>query len=266
MDAFMKTFLTGMALCALISSCEKFVYHPNEVRPDFKQLNARNIEKLQSRPFKNSLRFILVGDTQRFYEELDDFVNHVNSQNDISFVLLSGDLVDFGLNREYNWIAARLDRLNIPYIACIGNHDMLANGTLIFREMFGPENFSFEFSGNKFICINTNSRESGMDGSVPNISWLEAELLDTISQNIFILSHVPPFSADFDKNLESAFTSLLSSNPKTRLSMHGHEHRYFLSKPYEDGLEYLVVASADERNYALITVNGHNYHIEQKFY
>lgn len=262
----MKEFLAGLTVCVLLGSCKYVMYHPDEVRPNEKQLNARNIEKLQSLPFKNSFRFILVGDTQRFYEELDDFVNHVNSLNDISFILFNGDMVDFGLNKEFNWIAERLGRLQVPYIVAMGNHDMLANGELIFHEMFGPDNFSFEYNGSKFICLNTNCRERGMDGSIPNISWLQTELADTTKRNVFILSHVPPFSADFDKNLEPIFTSLISSNPKTRLSMHGHEHNYSLSMPYNDGLEYLLVASGNKRNYALITLTGTEYSIEQKFY
>lgn len=262
----MKELVAGVIVCVILCSCKHFMYHPDEVRPNEKQLNAYNIKKLQSQNAKNSFRFVVTGDTQRFYDELDDFIDHINSQDDIDFVLFNGDMVDFGLNKEFNWIASMLGKLHIPYIVAMGNHDMLANGQLIFREMFGPENFSFEYNGNKFICINTNCREYGMDGSVPDISWLEAELQDTMYRNIFILSHVPPFSADFDRRLEQVFANIISSNPKTRLSMHGHEHRYRRLTPYADDLEYLVVASEDKRNYALITLSGDQYSIEQKFY
>jgi 3',5'-cyclic-AMP phosphodiesterase len=262
----MKKVVAGIIAAILLCSCKYVMYHPDEVIPNEKHLNADNIRKLESLTSKNLFRFVLVGDTQRFYDELDDFIDHINSQNDIAFVLFNGDMVDFGLNREYNWIAARLTRLRMPYIVVMGNHDMLANGQLIFREMFGPENFTFEYSGSKFICANTNSREYGMDGSVPNISWLESELRDTAFRNIFILSHVPPYSVDFDRNLEPVFASIISSNPKTRLSMHGHEHHYRQLTPYADGLEYMITAAGDKRNYALITVAENQYSIEQKFY
>ncbi|MEI9808826.1 MAG: metallophosphoesterase [Bacteroidota bacterium] len=143
------------------------------------------------------------------------FTAHVNSLDDVSFVLLNGDLVDFGLNNEFNWVAARLNKLKIPYITAPGNHDMLANGKKIFNEMFGPENFTFSYGANRFIVLNTNSRETGFDGTVPDISWLQQQLAFTDEyQNIFVLSHVAPFSADFDKKLEQPFYDALASIPR----------------------------------------------------
>ncbi|MEO5564348.1 MAG: metallophosphoesterase [Chitinophagaceae bacterium] len=261
----MRRILFFLITC-LILSCKNFVYHPDEIRPNAKQLNPKNIQKIQSLAAKTSFKFILIGDTQRFYDELEAFVAHVNSKNDISFVLFDGDLVDFGWNREYNWVYERLAKLKLPYISTIGNHDMLANGRLIYKEMFGPENFTFNYSGSKFICLNTNSREAGYDGTIPDVNWLTNELKDTTPQNIFILAHVPPFSDDFNRGIEFDYRVLLRSNPKTRLSLNGHEHQYRLVQPYFDGLEYLVAGAGNQRNYALITVNGTEYSIEEKFY
>lgn len=261
----MKWILLVMT-AGLFFSCKNFMYHPEEVRPNAKNLNAINIQKLQGLTPKSSFKFIMTGDTQQFYDELEDFVAHVNSTPDISFVLLNGDLVDFGWNNEYNWVADRLAKLKVPFITTIGNHDMLANGREMYKEMFGPENFTFNFGTSKFICLNTCSRETGFDGTIPDMNWLTNELKDTTPQNIFILSHVPPFSDDFNRSIEFDFRVLLRSNPRTRLSLHGHEHWYHVEKPYPDGLEYLVAGSGEQRNYALITVNGDNYSLEEKFY
>lgn len=262
----MKILLWCFALALIMCSCKKFMYHPNEVRPSEKNLNAVNIAKLQASSNKGNFKFILTGDTQRFYDELDDFVNQVNSESDISFVIFDGDLVDFGLNREYEWIASKFNRLNIPYISILGNHDMLANGTLIFRKMFGPENFTFTYNGTKFVCLNTNSRENGFDHTVPDMSWLQNEMKDTVSQNIFVVSHVPPFSVDFDKDLETIYAKTLSSNPRTRASLNAHEHHYKMEQPYNDGLTYVVTGSGNLRDYILVSVSGEDVTIEQKFY
>jgi 3',5'-cyclic AMP phosphodiesterase CpdA len=261
----MKRHVLILLAIFTLYSCH-FVYHPDEVRPNAKNLNALNLEKINSLSGKNSFKFILTGDTQRFYDEVDKFIDHVNTQNDISFVLLNGDLVDFGLNREYNWVAEKFTRLNVPYIAAIGNHDMLANGRQIFHEMFGPENFSFTFSHSKFICLNTNSRETGFDGTLPDIPFLKQELADTTPQNIFILSHVAPFSVDFDRNLEDDFRTALESNPRVHLSLHGHEHHYMVMKPYADDITFLLAGAENSRSYALVSVNGEEHTIEQKFY
>ena len=243
------------------------MFHPNVVRPDEKDLNKQNIEKISQLEIKPAFNFVLLGDTQRFYEELEDFVTHINSTDSVAFVLLCGDLVDFGLNTEYNWIASKLRKLRIPYVSVIGNHDMVANGRKIFHEMFGPDNFVFSYGSNKFICINTNSREFDFNGSVPDLSWLSQELNnDSSFNNIFILSHVPPFSIDFDKNLEPAFTGLLAAQPKVRVSLHGHEHRFSLSYPYPGGLPYLVAAAAEKRSYVMISVNDEKISMTEKYY
>jgi len=264
----MKRIVLPLFLMLCMASCKKmFLYHPDEIRPDETSLNAKNIAKLAAIPAKPSYKFILIGDTQRFYEELDDFVSFVNSRDDITFVILDGDLTDFGLNREYNWVAERLNKLKVPVIAVLGNHDMLANGTTIFRKMFGPENFTFRYGGSKFIALNTNSRESDFDGTVPDIHWLNAEVEDDADYNaLFVISHVAPFSGDFDHNLEQPYRETLEASPKLRASLHAHEHSYNLSQPYEDDIDYLLVGSTGTRNYALITVDGGKHTIEEKHY
>lgn len=263
----MKRMVLWLFTWLMFASCERFMFHPNEVRPNRTSLNQHNIERIAKIKAEPSFKFILTGDTQRFYEQLDAFVAHVNTLDDISFVLLNGDLVEFGLNNEYNWVVAQLEQLKVPYIASMGNHDMLGNGREIFHEMFGPENFSFGYGNNKFICINTNSRETAFDGKVPDTAWLKTELTsDSGYSNLFILSHVPPFSGDFDPALERAFTSLLATQPKTRISLHGHEHRFRILQPYPDGITYLVAGAAIHRNYALVEVSGEHFTITEKYY
>ncbi|MCG2615830.1 metallophosphoesterase [Terrimonas sp. NA20] len=257
------TILLLVVLC--VAGC-KMQYHPSEVRPDHTNLNVTNIDRLKKDVVGDTFSFILVGDTQRFYEQLDDFVSHVNGLPDIRFVLLNGDLVDFGLNKEYNWIAQRLLKLKAPFVATIGNHDMLANGRLIYDKMFGPENFSFYYGNSKFIGLNTNSEEVGFNGSLPDLNFLAGEMADTTARNIFLLSHVSPSSAAFDRNLEMNWVELLQSNPRTRISMHGHDHQYKLLEPYEDGIDYLHVGATGARNYAKITVKGEHYTIEERYY
>lgn len=256
--------------CLSLFSCRKMIeYSPNEVRlKEFeKNLNAKNIARIESAPTVDSFKFVVIGDTQRFYDELEDFVASVNERNDISFVVLNGDITDFGQNKEYQWINRTLLKLKVPYIAVIGNHDMLANGEKIFHEMFGPVNFSFRCNNTKFICLNSCSREVGFDGSVPDLPWLRSQLSDLDTYNsAFVISHVPPFHEDFDQNLSKAYNELLVKSGKVHLSIHGHEHVYSNSKPYGTKMEYLVTASTNKRHYTIISVTNESYSIERLEY
>lgn len=262
----MLRLVFAVFVTALCASCDNILYSPNVVDPSEKNLNAINIDKIAKLTPKTDFDFILMGDTQRFYDELEEFVGHANGLTDVEFILVDGDLVDFGLNREYNWIAEKFARLNKPYVAVIGNHDMLANGRRIYNEMFGAEEFTFWYGGNKFICLNTNSREVEYDGSLPNMPFLKKELADTSARNIFVLSHVPPFSGDFDSTLQKPFADALAAQPRVRLSMHGHDHSYSFGYPYKDGVPYVVASYTKDRSYARVKVRGTTVSVTEEFY
>lgn len=164
-------------------------------------------------------------------------------------------------------MAERLSRLKVPYVSVIGNHDMLANGREVYRQVYGAENFSFAYGTSKFVCLNTNSNERGYDGSIPDMAWLRRELSGLEEyRNVFVVGHMAPFHEGFDPNVEPNYASLLARNSKVRLSMHAHQHYYSLTHPYSDGVEYLVVGGMSKRNYALVAVEGEHYHIEEHYY
>ena len=264
------TAFTLILIPFLLLSCKDlFQYSPNEVRLEEEQrdLNAKNIRKILSTPLKDTFRFAVFGDSQRFYEEMDDLVTAVNKRKDLSFVILNGDITDFGLNREYRWIQERLARFNVPYLAVIGNHDMLANGRLVYQKMFGPENFSFTSGQSKFIFLNSNSRETGFDGSIPDLGWLKKELADSTGiQHSFVFCHVAPYHADFDPGLELPYSKLLSGTPSIEMSIHGHEHGFNIYAPYNDGVPYLVTGSINRRSFCIITVTKEGHAWERVFY
>ncbi len=253
----------------LISCKKTFTYNANEIQIEQKDRdqNIKNIERLRSKSKNDSFNFVVISDTQRFYDELDDFVEKINSYPDISFVVVNGDMTDFGLRSEYLWISHRLQKLSFPFLAVIGNHDMLGNGLELYNDMYGPENFGFSFSGYKFIVLNSNSQEVGHNGSLPDTTWLKQELSATSSQQkIFIISHIAPFSGDFDRSLEQAYIRMLTNNGNVIYSIHGHEGISYLGQPYGPPVNYLVVNSIKERSFVLIKVKSNNTEVEEIFF
>ena len=114
----MRFLFITLVLSISLISCEKiFTYNANEIQIEEKDRNqnTKNLEHLQSKGQKDSFYFVVISDTQRFYDELDSFVEKVNSYPDISFVVLNGDITDFGLRSEYLWISHRLQKLSFPF-------------------------------------------------------------------------------------------------------------------------------------------------------
>ena len=75
-----------------------------------------------------------------------------------------------------------LNRLNVPYVCLLGNHDCLATGKEVFNTIFGDENFSFTAGNVRFVCLNTNALEFDYSEAVPDFSFLERELQNFPSQ------------------------------------------------------------------------------------
>ncbi|TDE14712.1 metallophosphoesterase family protein [Dyadobacter psychrotolerans] len=256
-----------LLLAIFTTSCDTlFQYNPNEIvlKDSEKDLNNKNLERIKSLPVKDTLRFILMGDTQRWYDESADFVKSANDQHGISFVLHAGDISDFGISQEFKWVNEIMLKLKYPYLTVIGNHDMVANGPIVYARMYGPMNYSFEFGDNKFIFINTNSREYAFDGSVPNLNWLRAQLTNNPSnKNAIVVAHVPPFDADFDPALEKKYASILAGDPNVKFSLYGHQHTFKDGEFYNDSVHYFLTTSMGARGYMVVTTWKGGYKVDR---
>lgn len=253
----MKTLLVA-SFGYLLPGCNSFEFSPNQVfdRDSPSDLNARNIERLLARPTDDTVTIAFTGDSQRFYKHLKRFVDKANSMPNIDFVLLAGDISDFGMLQEFEWIDTRLSKLTMPYIGVIGNHDLVANGKYVYKRMFGPLNFTFTYGGIKFVAHDTNNLEYGEDAIVPKMDWLRQSFQPEAGVNYIIpVSHVPPFSElEFAKDLVEPYTSLLSATPNLLLSLHGHVHVHRDFYPYEDGVRYLTGFAFSQDAFVLLKI------------
>ena len=121
--------LCTLFLCLTVS-CDLIDVHPYDGKIDGeKNINARNIEKIESNTSgKKQIRFAVISDTQRWYDETEDEVAHINLRNDLDFVMHCGDLTDFGVTKEFEWQQRILNKLRVPYVVILGNHDCIGSG------------------------------------------------------------------------------------------------------------------------------------------
>lgn len=161
-------------LCLLIAGCDMIDYHPYDVHISGEtDVNAHNIAQIeQNCQNKTTIRFVTMGDSQRWYDETDDFVSHLNKRDDIDFVIHGGDVSDFGVTDEFLWQRDIMNKLKIPYVVLLGNHDCLGTGEETYRAIFGDPNFSFIAGRVKFVCLNTNAIEFDYSAPFPTSSFL----------------------------------------------------------------------------------------------
>lgn len=265
----MRVFFVLMLASFGLSSCNQFEYSPNQVfsKNSLKDVNATNLKRLGEGKDDDTVRFILTGDTQQSREETNTFTKKVNAMPGIDFVIVSGDISEFGVLKEMEWISESLAKLKVPYMAVIGNHDLTARGKEVFLNMFGALNYSFVYGGVKFICHDSNSREYNFNGHVPDIPWLKSQLLpqDGVT-NYIAISHVPPISTDFDSKLEKDYTAAFAGTPGFLASLHAHTHNYEMFYPDESGIPYAITSAMGNKEFLLVEIINHKVSFERIFF
>lgn len=241
-----------------VIGCNADEYSPNQKfnRSTPSTINSREISELPTKPSGTTIKIAVSGDTQRSYKQSEDFVALINARNDIDFVVLNGDISDFGLLLEFNGIYKIYNELNVPFISIIGNHDLVANGTDVYKRMFGDLNFTFKYAGIKFVCHDTNGREYDFNGSTPNMEWLRNNLkLEAGTDRLLAFSHVSPFDGDFDPKLSLSYQDLLNQTPGLIASIHSHQHQpQIIRYQNQTGIPFIITNAIVKRAFTLITI------------
>lgn len=248
------------------SACELIDYHPYDTRVDGKShINAQSIERIEAATAgKKAIRFVLISDTQRWYDETKAAVKSINARDDIDFVLHCGDMTDFGVTREFEVQRDILEGLRIPYVALLGNHDCLGTGADVYRHMFGNPDFTFNAGDVHFLCINSNAFEYDYSVDIPNFSFIRNDI-ETLPDNMrrtVVAMHAQPTSEQFNNNVSELFEYEIRKYPGLAFCMCGHGHHTQVNEWFDDGVLYYECAAAKHREYIIFTLDeegGYSY-------
>ena len=251
-------------LCSLlcIQACDMFEAHPYDsyVRGE-KNLNEKFIAQIEENlKDKKTFRFAFISDTQRWYDETEDLVAHINKQ-DVDFIIHGGDLSDFGATHEFILQRDIMLGFKSPWVALLGNHDCLGTGEDVFEQVWGNPNFHFVAGNVLFICLNTNCLEYDYSEPVPDFSYLE-RLLTNLPEGVektIVAMHVPPFDMEFNNNIINVFQLYLKSFPNLQFCLNGHAHSYKINDYFNDGILYYQTPCAKNRGYIVFILTEDGY-------
>lgn len=267
----MRPFKTCIiSICCLFSlgACDKvFDVHPYDVNVDGgKLVNAANIQKIEEAvKDKDTIRFAVISDSHQWLDDLKDEVNDINRRSDsLDFVIHCGDLSDFGATCEFQWTRDHLQKLKIPFVALLGNHDCLGTGNQTYEVIFGNPDFSFIAGGVKFVCLNTNAIEYDYSRPVPNFDFIEEQKsADSLSfDRTVVCMHAAPFSEQFNNNVAKVFNYYTHQLPGLMFCLYGHGHHSQQDDLFDDGTIYYQVSSAANREFYIFTITPKDYHYE----
>src|ERR1700744_2696338 len=93
-----------------------------------------------------------VGGSVTAADDLRSTVRDINADVELKFVILTGDITEFGADTELQLAKQILDSLNKPWYIIPGNHDAnwSESGANSFRKVFGAETTTFQYGGYLF--------------------------------------------------------------------------------------------------------------------
>lgn len=153
-------------------------------------------------------------------------VKDINSNPNISFTIFTGDITEFGSDKELLETKHILDKLDTPWYVVPGNHDAnwSESGTNSFGRILGHERFKFESHGMVFIGIGSGPNMRMSPGLVPreDVVWLRSTLenLDKDKPVVFF-NHYP-----INESLANWYLVIDElKKVNTQAILHGHGHR-----------------------------------------
>lgn len=252
------------SLC--FQACDMFEAHPYDalVRGE-KNLNEKFIAQIEENlKGKTTFSFAFISDTQRWYDETEDMVAHINKHHDVDFIIHGGDLSDFGATHEFIMQRNIMLDFESPWVALLGNHDCLGTGEDVYEEVWGDPNFHFVAGNVLFVCLNTNCLEYDYTEPVPDFSYLEKLIMNVPEgvEKTVVAMHVPPYDMEFNNNVVNVFQLYLKSFPNLIFCLNGHAHSYKVNEYFNDGIFYYQAPCAKKRGYILFTITEDGYEQE----
>ena len=168
----------------------------------------------------------------QFREEIFD--NVVDEVNDLrpSAILVTGDLTNEGLMKEYEKCKAKFSKFEAEKIITIsGNHDYRNTGYLLFKKFFPFEAVNELDDNTVLITLGTArpDRDEGEVGYRQNL-WLECTLKKYEKKNKIVAMHhhlvgVPDTGTDRVTVIDAGDVLRTALSGKVDLVLCGHKHR-----------------------------------------
>ena len=247
-----------MLLMFFLSCSEMTDFSPYDAKTSHRNLNNENISRiLINEQRADSLVFVAISDSHSNYSDLSSTVNYINEMDDISFVVVCGDVTNLGLAQEYDDYYHIINGLDVPFITIIGNHDYLSNGKSIYNKMFGPTNFYFDIGNYRMVVFDNIVWENG--NHQPDFDWFSQTLSTPEGMISVACYHIHPLDPQMENGYADKMKEIIETNSVT-LSIFGHGHDYW--EKNMNNRRYLMVPDITMRNISKITLASQAANIE----
>ncbi len=164
-------------------------------------------------------------------EDLERSISDINKLEELAFVIVTGDITEFGSDKELKEAKNLFDKLDKPWYVVPGNHDTKwsESGCNSFRQIFGYERVNFNYGGIKFIGCSSGPNMRMAPGLVPreDLVWLDSivQAVKITQQPLIFFNHYP-----LDEGLANWYEVvqiLKKANTQAMLCGHGHRNKTY---------------------------------------
>jgi outer membrane protein assembly factor BamB/predicted MPP superfamily phosphohydrolase len=163
-------------------------------------------------------------------EDLRRTVQDINAQNDLDFILVTGDVTEMGTKEEIQLAKSVLAELKKPWYVIPGNHDTgwSESGGVDFIRAFGDDKFTFDHKGYRFIACASGPYVRMSDGHIPRdaVVWLDKILAKTPKDMPVVFINHYPIDNSLD-NWYEATNRIRNYNIQYAICGHGHTNKAF---------------------------------------
>ena len=163
-------------------------------------------------------------------EDLRRTIADLNTQQDLDFVLLTGDVTEMGTKAEIKLAKEIISALKKPFYIIPGNHDTgwSESGGVDFIREFGDDKFTFDHKGYRFIACASGPYVRMSDGHIPRDAtvWLENILKNTPTDMPVVFINHYPIDNSLD-NWYEAIDRIKNYNIQYAICGHGHANKAF---------------------------------------
>ncbi len=179
----------------------------------------------------DDFRFAWLSDThvgsETAADDLRAAVRDINAMPDVRFVVISGDITEYGSRAQLTQAKEILGGLKTTLRIIPGNHDTKwsESGATDFPRIFGSDRFVFDHGGFRFIGMHQGPLMKMGDGyfAPQDVRWLDEQLAKVHGRPVIFITHYP-----LDAGIANWFEvldRLKRVNTQVVLVGHGHSNR-----------------------------------------
>lgn len=194
----------------------------------------KRFQESQSLPDKTNytigdpFNFIVITDTH-IYGELNRNIIRLTNRfiPSDAFILVCGDLVQNGDDRDYAILEEQLEMTGLTYLTTPGNHDLYYGGWYHYQKYFGRNCYSISIDNVRLISIDSASGSIGRSQR----EWLENVLALKTEEHTIVFTHYHffnPFLTESQQytDIEEVYYLMdLFETSEVDLVLMGHSHQ-----------------------------------------